>query len=274
VISCFFVQDPERHRADHSDAPADVTDADESQPRSRLDPGDMVPDSEVDAEGDVAEAEARAEVARARLERLREAAETGDADGDTASQDAEQRPAKSIRARLRLPRRPGRPRWLRGPGRKSIAAGASIVLASASLAASGYMVWQHRTTVHKQRLAAEFAAAARQRVTALMSIDPNHARDDFQRIIDGSTGDFKSQLSVMSGLMVKQAEESKVSSKATVDAVAVESLSDDSAVVLVAAKSDITNADNTKRPPVVWRISVGLTRDDGQLKMSKVDFLQ
>jgi len=148
------------------------------------------------------------------------------------------------------------------------------VLASASLAATGYMVWQHRTTVHKQQLAAEFTAAARQGVTALLSVDANHAEEDFQRIIDDSTGDFKSQMSAMSGLMAKQTAESKVSSKGTVEAVAVESVSDNSAVVLVAARSDVTNADNTNRPPVVWRISVDLTRDGGQLKMSKVDFLQ
>ena len=148
------------------------------------------------------------------------------------------------------------------------------MLASASLAATGYMVWQHRTTVHKQQLAAEFTAAARQGVTALLSVDANHAEEDFQRIIDDSTGDFKSQMSAMSSLMAKQTAESKVSSKGTVEAVAVESMSDNSAVVLVAARSDVTNADNTNRPPVVWRISVDLTRDGGQLKMSKVDFLQ
>jgi Mce-associated membrane protein len=136
------------------------------------------------------------------------------------------------------------------------------------------MMWQHRTTVHEQQLAAEFAAAARQSVTTLLSVDANHATEDFQRIIDDSTGDFKSQMSAMSSLMAKQTAESKVSSKGTVEAVAVESMSDNSAVVLVAARSDVKNADNTHRPPVVWRISVDLTRDGGQLKMSKVDFLQ
>ncbi len=274
MISCFSVHDPERLDADHSEYPADVTDADDPQSRSRIDPGAMAPASEVDLEDEVAKSQARADAARARLERLREAAETGATREDAASHDAEQRPAKSIRARLRLPRRPGRPRWLRTPGRKTIAASVGIVLASASLAVSGYMVWQHRTTVHKQHLAAEFTAAARQRVTSLMSIDANHARDDYQRIIDASTGDFKNQMSAMSSLMVKQTEELKVSSKATVEAVAVESMTDDSAIVLVAARSDVTNADNTHRPPVVWRMSVGLARDGGQLKMSKVDFLQ
>lgn len=108
----------------------------------------------------------------------------------------------------------------------------------------------------------------------MMSIDAHRARDDVQRIIDNSAGEFKNQISAMSALMVKKAEDTKVSSKGTVEAVAVESVSDDSAVMLVAARSDITNADNTHQPPVMWRMSVGMTRDGGQLKMSKVDFLQ
>jgi Mce-associated membrane protein len=136
------------------------------------------------------------------------------------------------------------------------------------------MVWQHRTIAHNHQLADEFAAAARQRVTLLMSIDPSHAREDFQRILDASTGDLKNQMSVMAGLMAKQAEDSKVSSKVTVQAVAVESVSDDSGVVLVAAKSEAKGPDNADRPPALFRLSVSLTRDGGQLKMSKVDFLQ
>ncbi|ETB27323.1 hypothetical protein O971_17350, partial [Mycobacterium avium subsp. hominissuis 10-4249] len=160
------------------------------------------------------------------------------------------------------------------PGRRAIAAGAGILLASASLGASGYMVWQHRVAAHNRQLSDEYAAAARQDVVLLMSLNAQHAREDIQRVIDACTGDLKKQLEATSGLMLQKAEESKASSKATVEAVGVESMSHDSAVVLVAAKTDVTNADNTNRPPVVWRISVGLTRDGGQLKMSKVDFLQ
>ena len=82
-----------------------------------------------------------------------DAAEAGDAEDDAVSRNVEQRPAKPTRKRLRLPRRPGRPRWLRRPGRKTIAVGAGIVLASASLGASGYMLWQHHIAVHKRQLA-------------------------------------------------------------------------------------------------------------------------
>lgn len=248
----------------------DETDPDTPQPRSGIDSGAKTLISEADPEGEVAQAEARAEAARARLERLRQAAET--TDGDAV--DVEQHPGKLSRWRPRWLRRPGRPRWLRRPTRKAVAVAVGIVLASASLGASGYMVWQHHTVAHKRQLAQEYAAAARQAVTTLMSIDPDHAKEDVQRMIDASTGDLNSQLSAMSALMVKKAEDSKVGSKVTVEAVAVESVSDNSGVVLVVAKSDTTGPDNAKPPPALWRLSVNLNRDGGQFKMSKVDFLQ
>jgi Mce-associated membrane protein len=233
---------------------------------------DPDPISAAEAEDEVAQAEARAEEARARVAKLRQAAETGDAsdakddedDGAVTNAD-EQRATKSSRSR---------PRWRRGAGRKAAAVGVAIVLACASLAASGYIVWQHYTITHSRQLAAEFAAAARLGVTALMSMDAKHAKEDIQRLIDACTGALKAQVEAQSSVMAERAENSKVVSKGTVEAVAVESVTDNSAVALVAVKSDVTNADNTKRPSAVWRLSVNLDRDGGQLKMSKVDFLQ
>ena len=136
------------------------------------------------------------------------------------------------------------------------------------------MLWQHHTAVHNRQLAAEFNAAARQGITVLMSIDPDHAKEDVQRMIDASTGEQKNTLSVLSALIVKKAEETKVGSKVTVEAVAIESLSENSGVVLVAAKTDATGPDNAKPPSALFRLSVNMDRDGGQLKMSKVDFLQ
>lgn len=246
MISCFSVHDPEGPDADpREDAAAD----------------------------EVARAEARAEAARARLSQLRRAAETGSVDDeDDASRDAEQRPAKA-RKRLRL-RRPGRPRWLRRPKRKTVAVGVGSVIFTASVAATGYMLWQHHIGVHNRQLAAEFSAAARQGITAFMSIDPAHAKEDVQRAIDASTGDQKNQLAVLSTLIVNKAEETKVGSTVSVEAVAVQSLSDNSGVVLVAAKTTPTGPDNAKPPPALFRLSVNMDRDGGQLKMSKIEFLR
>jgi Mce-associated membrane protein len=215
------------------------------------------PDSLAEAEAELARAEERAEAARARAAELRREAEAG------ASE-------KPLTSRLR-PRWPSR---LRRPTRKAVGTGTAIVLICASLAASGYIVWQHRLLVQRQQHAAEFVAAAREEVATMMSIDPAHATENIQHTIDDATGLLKSQLEVTSSYVVKNAQDARITTKATVEDVAVESMSDNSAVVLVVAKSDTTNPDKSKRPTVFWRLSVNLDRDGDRLKMSKVDFVR
>ena len=148
------------------------------------------------------------------------------------------------------------------------------MLICASFAASGYIVWQHRTLVQQRQHAEEFAAAAREEVATLMSIDPAHAAENVQHTIDDTTGALKSQLEATSGYMTKNAQDAQVTTKATVQDVAVESMTDSSAVVLVVAKSDTINPDKSVRPPVFWRLSVNIDRDGDRLKMSKLDFVQ
>jgi Mce-associated membrane protein len=224
-------------------------------PDSDADPATAeAPASLAEAEEEVSRAEARAAAARARAEELRRKVK-GDAD------ETEKTPAKS--RRWRAPH----------PGKTAARICAAIVI-SASLAASGYMVWQHLSLKREHRHAAEFTAAARRGVELMMSIDPDHARDSVQRTIDASTGALKSQLEATSAYTVKSAQDAKVITKATVQDTAVESMTDNSAVVLVVAKSDTTNPDKSKRPPVFWRLSVDIDRDGGQLKMSKVDFVK
>jgi Mce-associated membrane protein len=222
------------------------------------------PASLAEAEEEVLRAESRAEEARARAAELRRQAE---ADSDDAD-ETESAPERS--RRWRLPRVPRIPR----PSRKALGIGTATTVISASLVATGYMVWQHYALLREQRHAAEFAAAARTGVATLMSIDPDHAVQSVERTIDLTTGALKSQLQATSVYMVKNAQEAKVATTATAETAAVESMTDNSAVVLVVAKSETTNPDKSKRPTVFWRISVNIDRDGGQLKMSKLDFVQ
>jgi Mce-associated membrane protein len=219
------------------------------------------PASLAEAEEEVARAEARAEAARARAEELRRQAEPGSG----AADETEPAAVQSRRWRLgRVPRR----------GWKAVGVAAATVLICVSLLATGYMAWQHFTLVREHRHAAEFATAAQRGVEMMMSIDPDHATEKVQRTIDNTTGALKSQLEATSTYMVKSAQDAKVITKATAQDAAVESMTNNSAVVLVVAKSDTTNPDKSKRPPVFWRLSVNIDRDGGQLKMSKVDFVQ
>ena len=228
------------------------------------------PDSLAAAEEELMRAEERAEAARARAAELRQEAEAGSSEQSDATEDAAGAEAKPATSRLRR-------RWrrrLRRPTRKAVGVGTAIVLICASLAASGYIVWQHRTLVQQRQHAEEFAAAAREEVATLMSIDPAHAAENVQHTIDDTTGALKSQLEATSGYMAKNAQDAQVTTKATVQDVAVESMTDNSAVVLVVAKSDTINPDKSVRPSVFWRLSVNIDRDGDRLKMSKLDFVQ
>lgn len=228
------------------------------------------PDSLTKAEEELVRAEDRAEAARARATELRREAEASSSEQSEPTENADVAESNPEASRLRR-----RWRWrLRRPTRKTMGVGAAIVVICASLAASGYIVWQHRTLVQQRQHAAEFAAAAREEVATLMSIDPAHAAENLQHTIDDTTGALKSQLEATSSYVVKNAQEAQVTTKATVQDVAVESMTDNSAVTLVVAKSDTINPDKSVRPPVFWRLSVNIDRDGDRLKMSKLDFVK
>jgi Mce-associated membrane protein len=192
-----------------------------------------------------------------------------DGDGDVAIEKPQPTRARGRQRWLRIPRLIPR----RVPRASSAAAAVAILLICTLLAASGYLAWQHRQASQDRQRTAEFAAAARQGVVTLTSLDFNRAKDDVQRVIDNSTGSFKADFQSRADDFRSVVEQSKVVTKGTVNATAVESMTADSAVVLVAATSQVTNAAGARQEPRAWRLSVTMTRDGGQLKMSKVEFV-
>jgi Mce-associated membrane protein len=107
----------------------------------------------------------------------------------------------------------------------------------------------------------------------MMSIDPSKARDDMQRFADDTTGLFKAGILLGAEDAVKAIEQSKVASKGAVHSVAVESMTEDSAVVLIAAKSEFTKPGEAKPESRSLRLVVSLQRDGGQLKVSRIEFV-
>ncbi|OOK70146.1 virB8 family protein [Mycobacterium kansasii] len=137
------------------------------------------------------------------------------------------------------------------------------------------MLVKHRdATRHRDRVA-EFAAAARQGVVTLTSLDFTNAKQGVQRILDNSTGTFRDDMAKVADDFIKVVEQSKVVEQGTVQAVAVDvdTMTDDSAVVLVASTSEVTNAAGARQDPRKFRLIVTITRDGDQLKMSKVEFV-
>jgi Mce-associated membrane protein len=127
--------------------------------------------------------------------------------------------------------------------------------------------------VRDRRLTAEFAGAARQAVVTLMSMNYHSAKHDVQRVVDDTTGGFHDDFARRADDFATVVEQSKVVTTANVSATAVQSMTADSATVLVAATSEVTNSAGARQDPRPWRLMVTVARDGGQLKMSKVEFI-
>ena len=234
------------------------------------------PSTSVAQADELAQAEARAEAARARAIRLRQQAEaaSGDQGNPSGAEQTGGEPDVSVTpAEEEAEPAPPRRRRLHRPSRKALAVAAAVVVSGTALTASGYLVRHHHNVVQQRQRTAEFATAARDAVVTMMSIDPSKARDDMQRFADDTTGLFKAGILIGAEDAVKAIEQSKVSSKGAVQAVAVESMTNDSAIVLVAAKSEFTKPGEAKPESRSLRLVVSVQSDGGKLKISRVEFV-
>ncbi|MEZ0350277.1 hypothetical protein [Mycobacterium sp. pR1184] len=164
-------------------------------------------------------------------------------------------------------------RRLRWPSLSVTWKAAVILLICVFVGASGYMAWQHHESTQRNQRIANFVAGARQGVVNMTSLDFNRAKEDVQRVIDSSTGQFRDDFQQRSKDFTTVVEQSKVVTQGTVNAAAVQSIDGNSALVLVAATSRITNAAGAKDEPRRWRLRVTVTEDGGQYKMSKLEFI-
>lgn len=220
----------------------------------RAGPSPTTPADEAD---ELAQAEARAEAARARALQLRQLAEAADDEDGVATAEAADSARKS-----------------RHPGRTALAVLAALGCICASLATTGYLLANHRDVVQQRQRTAEFATAARRSILLMLNINATTARADVQRFVDETTGQFKAGILLSAEDFVKAVEDSKANSKGTVQAVAVQSMTTDSAIVLLAAKTEVDKPGGAKPESKNVRIVVDVDRDGEQFKVSRVEFVQ
>jgi Mce-associated membrane protein len=233
------------------------------------------------AEAEALEAETAATAARAKAEvlRLRREAERAKAETvevveaeDTEIEDGSEVEAEDTEPEADDTDAPA------GSGRlgrvlRWVAAVVTVLIIGGLIAASAWIVTQHRNVQAHQERTAEFEAAARQGVVTLMSLDYNKVDDNVKAIVDNSTGDFKKDFESAADDFKKTARSSKAVTEASVSSAAVETSTDNDAVVLVAATTKVTNAAGARQEPRNWRLSVNLVREGDQIKVSKVEFV-
>lgn len=222
------------------------------------------------AEAEAFAAEESAANARKRLEALRRSETADDASEAAAASDADGPAHPPVPDASRSSQ--GWRRW-QTPRPATIVTTLSVALTFALLAGSGYLLWQHQQVEREQQRKAEFEAAAGQAVVTLMSINSSTAQDDVQRIVDNSTGQFREDFQQSANEFVEVAKQSQAVTNASVKATTVESMTENSAVVLVTAATTITTSAGADQQPRTWRLSVDVINDGGQIKMAKVDFV-
>lgn len=164
-----------------------------------------------------------------------------------------------------------RSRWARLAPKLGVAAAG--VLIGGLVAATAVMLWQHSGVTAQRDRDTAMVEAARNSVTALLSIDHTRARDDVQRVLELSTGTFREDFAKSADDFVATAEKSRAVTKGTISAAALDSAAEDNGVVLVAASSQVSNSSGAREDPRPFRMSVTVTRDGGQFKMSDLEFV-
>jgi len=225
-----------------------------------------------EAEAEALAAEARADAAHARAAELRRQLDATDVAAVPAS-DIPATPPPMPPAPPPSPAPPPPPAGLL----RTVTVAVTTLLTAGLLGATGYMVWQHQKAAELRRSAAEFTAAARQDVINLMSMDYTRAQESVQRVLDNSTGKFRANFDETADEFVKALQDEKIVTTATINDAAVEldSMTDDSAVVMVSATSrrEGRQAPKEQQQPQVWRVLLTLERDGDQIKMSDVEFV-
>ena len=218
------------------------------------------------AEAEAAEADARAEAAVAKARAVRLRGRSGEGTGESgAGESGATEGAGDSTGEIRPPR--GLSRW------RAVALAAAAVVIGALLALTGLMLVKHNEAAANRAQDREFLEAASEGIVALLSIDHGRAEADVQRILDLSIGAFRDDFASRAGDFIATAQKGKAVTKGAVTAAALESAGDDNAVVLVAATSQVTNVSGARDDPRPWRMSVTVSRDEDQWKMSNVEFV-
>ena len=167
----------------------------------------------------------------------------------------------------------GKRRWRRYLQRQYLRRSVLPVLLVASLSVSGFLGWklwqEHEVKAASQQ--AQQAAIAYAQV--LTSIDSNKVDENFQKVLDGATGEFKDMYTQSSVQLRQLLIDNKASAHGVIVDSAVQSASTNKVVVLVFIDQTVSNS--TSPDPRIDRSRIKMTMEkvDGRWRASKVQLL-
>lgn len=121
----------------------------------------------------------------------------------------------------------------------------------------------------------DVAAAARTEALAFLTVDHTDMDPLIDAVLAGATGDFAEQYASQRDTLASEAIRTEATSTGEVVALGVGSLDDDSATVLIAANSTVTNTSTDSEGQVrYYRLRLDLVREGERWLTSNVQFVR
>jgi Mce-associated membrane protein len=150
---------------------------------------------------------------------------------------------------------------------------AGLVAAVALAALTGWLgfrTYQSKQADDQRHL---FLQVGRQGALNLTSIDWQQADANVQRILDSATGTFYDDFQKRAGPFVEVVKQAQSKSVGTIAEAGLESVSDNSAQVLVAVTVKTSNAGAPDQQPRAWRMRLSVQKVGDEAKVSNVEFV-
>jgi Mce-associated membrane protein len=119
----------------------------------------------------------------------------------------------------------------------------------------------------------EVLQAARQQAVNFTTLDHQHLDRDLGRVLEGATGDFRSQFEAGTKDLSELVTANRAVSEGEVLDAGIVSDDEDSARVLVVADSTVTNASSTDPQKRHYRLQLDLVRHDDRWLVSDLQFV-
>ncbi|BBZ04234.1 Mce associated membrane protein [Mycolicibacterium chitae] len=155
--------------------------------------------------------------------------------------------------------------------RRPIVIGLAVVVAlSGLLGWWGFQAYQIRSA-HQDAM--RFLQAARQAALNLTTIDWQRADDDVKRIMETAGGEFHDEFAQRAQPFVEVVKQAQSVSVGTITEAALESQAPNEAQALIAVSVQTTSTAGAEPAPRAWRMRISVQELDGQIKVSRVEFV-
>ncbi|MFC6009968.1 hypothetical protein [Nocardia lasii] len=150
---------------------------------------------------------------------------------------------------------------------------AAAVLVLALVVGATFTALAARSGSQDEKLRAQYTQTARQAVINLTTIRADSAKEDIDRILSVASGEFKTEFDGRVEPFMDVVKQAKVVSSGEVVESGIESVDENSAKVLVAAKQMVSNTGSAEPQARQYRFRITVSKGDTGMTVSKVEFV-